>query len=164
MGSSEFLLRKELERWVHDLYPDRYAPLYSLISFTNMPYAESMRQDREQRTLVGRLRDSSPSSDPGKPCDKLREAVLFLGCFGNLHSFPEHIYAKRYRFDLTRKVCNISAKYVRIRRQFGRGALSAALNLGSGYDHQASLASDGPSRADLDRGSGAGIRAPFRSS
>ncbi|MFL6201756.1 MAG: hypothetical protein ACJ76J_21495, partial [Thermoanaerobaculia bacterium] len=54
-GSSEFLLRKELERWVNDLYPDRYAPLYSLISFTNVPYAESMRQDREQRTLVDRL-------------------------------------------------------------------------------------------------------------
>jgi len=55
VGSSEFLLRKELERWVNDLYPDRYAPLYSLISFTNVPYAESMRQDREQRTLVDRL-------------------------------------------------------------------------------------------------------------
>jgi len=55
VGSSEFLLRKELERWVNELYPDRYAPLYSLISFTNVPYAESMRQDREQRTLVDRL-------------------------------------------------------------------------------------------------------------
>ena len=55
VGSSEFLLRKELERWVNELYPDRYAPLYSLISFTNVPYAEAMRQDREQRTLVDRL-------------------------------------------------------------------------------------------------------------
>jgi len=55
VGSSEFLLRKELERWVNDLYPDRYAPLYSLISFTNVPYAEARRQDREQRTLVDRL-------------------------------------------------------------------------------------------------------------
>lgn len=55
VGSSDFLLRKELERWVSDLYPDRYAPLYSLISFTNVPYAEAMRQDREQRTLVDRL-------------------------------------------------------------------------------------------------------------
>ena len=55
VGSSDFLLRKELERWVNELYPDRYAPLYSLISFTNVPYAEAMRQDREQRTLVDRL-------------------------------------------------------------------------------------------------------------
>jgi kynurenine 3-monooxygenase len=55
VGSSDFLLRKELERWVNDLYPDRYAPLYSLISFTNVPYAEAMRQDREQRTLLDQL-------------------------------------------------------------------------------------------------------------
>jgi kynurenine 3-monooxygenase len=55
VGSSQFLLRKELERWVNDLYPDRYAPLYSLISFTNVPYAEALRQDREQRTLVDQL-------------------------------------------------------------------------------------------------------------
>jgi hypothetical protein len=40
---------------VNDLYPDRYKSLYELVSFTNVPYAEAMRQDREQRTLVDRL-------------------------------------------------------------------------------------------------------------
>ncbi len=55
VGAPEFLLRKELERWVGDLYPDRYAPLYSLISFTNVPYAEAQRLGREQRTLVDQL-------------------------------------------------------------------------------------------------------------
>lgn len=55
VGSSQFLLRKELERWINALYPDRYAPLYSLISFTNVPYAEAMRRDREQRQLVDQL-------------------------------------------------------------------------------------------------------------
>lgn len=55
VGSSEFLLRKELERWLQDLYPDRYASLYALISFSNVPYAEAMRRDREQRVLVDQL-------------------------------------------------------------------------------------------------------------
>ncbi|MES1242640.1 MAG: FAD-dependent monooxygenase [Acidobacteriota bacterium] len=55
VGASEFLLRKELERWLGDLFPDRYKSLYELVSFTNVPYAEAMRQDREQRTLVDRL-------------------------------------------------------------------------------------------------------------
>lgn len=55
VGSSQFLLRKELERWVNALYPDRYAPLYSLISFTNVPYAEALRRDREQRALIDQL-------------------------------------------------------------------------------------------------------------
>lgn len=55
VGVSEFLLRKELERWLMDLYPDRYAPLYSLVSFSNVPYVEARRQDQEQRTLVDQL-------------------------------------------------------------------------------------------------------------
>jgi kynurenine 3-monooxygenase len=55
VGASEFLLRKELERWLMDLYPDRYAPLYSLVSFSNVPYVEARRQDQEQRTLVDQL-------------------------------------------------------------------------------------------------------------
>ncbi len=55
VGSSEFLLRKEIERWLSDLYPNRYAPLYALISFTNVPYVEAMRREREQRTLVDQL-------------------------------------------------------------------------------------------------------------
>lgn len=54
VGASEFLLRKELERWVNVLYPN-YKSLYELVSFTNVPYAEAMRQDREQRALVDQL-------------------------------------------------------------------------------------------------------------
>ncbi|MEA2695144.1 MAG: kynurenine 3-monooxygenase [Acidobacteriota bacterium] len=55
VGDPEFLLRKEIERRINERYPDRYTPLYSLISFTNLPYAEAMRQDREQRSLVDRV-------------------------------------------------------------------------------------------------------------
>ena len=84
VGSSEFLLRKELERWVSDLYPDRYAPLYSLISFTNVPYAEALRQDREQRTLVDRLlKVPNVREKLGSP--EIREMVdAFMGGAGSL--------------------------------------------------------------------------------
>ncbi|HYN20553.1 MAG TPA: FAD-dependent monooxygenase, partial [Thermoanaerobaculia bacterium] len=76
VGSSQFLLRKELERWVSGLYPDRYAPLYSLISFTNVPYVEAMRLDREQRQLVDQLlaipnvRERLGSPDLQEPVDR----------------------------------------------------------------------------------------------
>ncbi|HXU44323.1 MAG TPA: NAD(P)/FAD-dependent oxidoreductase [Thermoanaerobaculia bacterium] len=55
VGTPEFLLRKEVERWLEDRHPDRYQPLYSLVSFTNVPYVEALRRDREQRGLVDRL-------------------------------------------------------------------------------------------------------------
>jgi kynurenine 3-monooxygenase len=57
VGDPEFLLRKRIERRINELFPDRYAPLYSLISFSSVPYVEALRRDREQRVLVDRVRD-----------------------------------------------------------------------------------------------------------
>ena len=89
VGSSQFLLRKEVERWVNGLYPDRYAPLYSLISFTNVPYVEARRLDCEQRQLVDQLlaipnvRERLGSPDLQEPVDRfmarfMAEAPGFL--------------------------------------------------------------------------------------
>lgn len=55
VGDPEFLLRKRIERRINELFPDRYIPLYNLISFTNVPYTEALRRDREQRTLIDRM-------------------------------------------------------------------------------------------------------------
>lgn len=55
VGDPDFLLRKRIERRINELFPDRYTPLYNLISFTNVPYTEALRRDREQRTLIDRM-------------------------------------------------------------------------------------------------------------
>lgn len=55
VGDPQFQERKRVERRINELFPDRYIPLYSLISFTNMPYVQALQQDREQRTLVDRV-------------------------------------------------------------------------------------------------------------
>jgi kynurenine 3-monooxygenase len=55
VGSPEFLLRKEIERKINQTYPDKYKDLYSMITFTCMPYVEAMRIDREQRTILDQL-------------------------------------------------------------------------------------------------------------
>jgi kynurenine 3-monooxygenase len=55
LADPTFLLRKAIERKVNQLYPERYLPLYSMIAFSDMPYAEALRIDREQRTLIDRL-------------------------------------------------------------------------------------------------------------
>jgi kynurenine 3-monooxygenase len=55
LGSPEFLLRKEIERWLEEAHPDRYRSLYSLISFSQVPYVEALRLDKKQRGLVDRL-------------------------------------------------------------------------------------------------------------
>lgn len=55
LADPRFLLLKAVERKVNQMYPDDYQPLYSMITFTTMPYAEALRIDREQRELMDKL-------------------------------------------------------------------------------------------------------------
>jgi kynurenine 3-monooxygenase len=55
VGDSSFLHRKQLERELSKAAPNVFMPLYNRISFTLSPYAEALRIDRTQRSLVERL-------------------------------------------------------------------------------------------------------------
>jgi len=59
VGSRGFLWRKRGERWLHRLFPGWYVPLYSMITFSRIPYARARRrariQDRVVLLLVGIL-------------------------------------------------------------------------------------------------------------
>jgi kynurenine 3-monooxygenase len=55
VADPRFLLRKALERRLQELFPDRFAPLYSMVAFTRTPYAEAVRIDRVQRRVIDRL-------------------------------------------------------------------------------------------------------------
>lgn len=48
VGSGAFLLRKALERGLTRAFPRRYVPLYTMVSFTRIPYAEARRRARAQ--------------------------------------------------------------------------------------------------------------------
>lgn len=48
----EFLLRKKIEARLHDRYPDRWTPLYSMVTFTHMPYEEALRIGRIQDKIM----------------------------------------------------------------------------------------------------------------
>lgn len=50
-----FWWRKKLERKIHELYPDRYTPVYSLVSFSGMPYREILDEDRRQDEMFDAL-------------------------------------------------------------------------------------------------------------
>ena len=52
VGDPEFLLRKEIERRLSDIDPERFMPLYALISFTTLPYVEARTRGREQEKLI----------------------------------------------------------------------------------------------------------------
>ena len=55
VGDPAFLLRKQIERRINQRYPDEYRDLYSMITFTCLPYATAMRIDRQQRAIVDEI-------------------------------------------------------------------------------------------------------------
>lgn len=52
-GSTWFQLRKKLERTLHRRLPGWYTPLYTMVSFTRIPYSQAvMRARRQDRTVL----------------------------------------------------------------------------------------------------------------
>ena len=52
VGSKPFLWRKRGERWLHRLFPRWYLPLYSMVTFSRIPYATARRRARIQDRVV----------------------------------------------------------------------------------------------------------------
>jgi hypothetical protein len=45
-------MKKRIERTLHRLLPRWYTPLYNLVSFTLIPYAEAVRRTRRAKRVV----------------------------------------------------------------------------------------------------------------
>lgn len=52
VGSNAFLWKKKTEKLVHRLLPGWYLPLYNMISFSNIPYAEARAIAKRQTTII----------------------------------------------------------------------------------------------------------------
>ncbi|MBI3550489.1 MAG: FAD-dependent monooxygenase [Elusimicrobia bacterium] len=52
-ASRAFLIKKQVEKALHRLFPGWYIPLYTMVTFTRMPYADAARRARLQDRAVG---------------------------------------------------------------------------------------------------------------
>jgi kynurenine 3-monooxygenase len=50
-----FLLRKKIEAHLHRQHPGLWTPLYTMIAFTNTPYAEALAMGRQQEAIMDRI-------------------------------------------------------------------------------------------------------------
>lgn len=53
--SDRFVLRKQLERSLAGLHPERFVPRYSMIMFRRIGYAEAQRRGRVQQQIMDDL-------------------------------------------------------------------------------------------------------------
>ena len=55
VGSRWFVWRKRLSVLLHALFPRWYLPLYTMVEFTRIPYADAVRRARRQERIVAVL-------------------------------------------------------------------------------------------------------------
>lgn len=50
-----FLLRKRIAATLAERYPEEFMPMYSMVSFSHIPYREALRAGQEQEVLLARI-------------------------------------------------------------------------------------------------------------
>lgn len=74
VGDPAFRYRKKVEQAVHQMFPERWAPQYNLVSFSTVPYTEARRRGRELDGVVSAVVERVPRAE-GMSEDRWREAV-----------------------------------------------------------------------------------------
>lgn len=56
VADPRFQLRKQIEAYLHATYPEKFIPLYTLVTFSpNVPYSEALRSGREADLLLAEI-------------------------------------------------------------------------------------------------------------
>lgn len=52
VADDKFLLQKKIERHLQDAYPDKWLPLYSMVTFSDLRYSEALEIGKKQQTIM----------------------------------------------------------------------------------------------------------------
>lgn len=55
VSSPLFLMKKQWEKRLHRWFPSWYLPLYSMVTFSRIPYAEAVKRSERQNRIVGAM-------------------------------------------------------------------------------------------------------------
>jgi kynurenine 3-monooxygenase len=59
VANENFLLRKKIEARIHDLFPDKWIPLYSMVTFNeSIRYSEALELGKKQTRIMDRVMES----------------------------------------------------------------------------------------------------------
>lgn len=48
VADPKFLLRKKISAWLHEKFPERFTPTYTMVSFTDTPYSVALNEELKQ--------------------------------------------------------------------------------------------------------------------
>ena len=55
VAKPDFLLKKKVEKKLQRMFPEKFTPLYSMVSFSNIPYAEALERGKKQDVLLDEI-------------------------------------------------------------------------------------------------------------
>lgn len=55
VANPNFLLRKKIEKFLHKKYPDQFMPVYSMVTFSHIPYSEALKENVKQDVLFEKI-------------------------------------------------------------------------------------------------------------
>lgn len=69
VNDPEFNLQQKVEKRIHELYPDQYLPLYSMVSFSDIEYHTALEQGKKQEEEMKRFIEMHHITDKMKEKD-----------------------------------------------------------------------------------------------
>jgi kynurenine 3-monooxygenase len=51
----KFLLRKTMEKYLHEQFPERFVPVYSMVTFSHLPYTDALQESERQERLFAEI-------------------------------------------------------------------------------------------------------------
>ena len=55
VADPKFILRKKIEKYIHEHIGNDFLPLYSMVSFSNIPYADALSAGKKQDCLMAEI-------------------------------------------------------------------------------------------------------------
>ena len=55
VADDKFLLRKKIEAWLNEQFPDKWIPLYTMVTFSQMPYSKAMSEGKRQEEIMQKI-------------------------------------------------------------------------------------------------------------
>ena len=53
--NDSFLLRKKIEAFLHEQFPTQWIPLYSMVTFSQIPYSEAFEEGKRQNVILDKI-------------------------------------------------------------------------------------------------------------
>jgi kynurenine 3-monooxygenase len=78
-GDPKFLLQKKIEAWFSDKHPDKWIPLYSMVTYSpHIRYSEALREGLRQESIMQQVMRMSDIENKWNSEDVEKKILEFL--------------------------------------------------------------------------------------